>query len=91
MYGVAEYLMMLQEVETVRLNRQAREVPIRSRNGMEDLRVPDLEEMDEQEAYRFLAKLLSNLSPEEEYYVRHQEDYVMEMPLSGGASGGGRT
>ena len=25
MYSVAEYLMMLQEVETVRLNRQARE------------------------------------------------------------------
>ena len=24
-YGVAEYLMMLQEIETVRLNRQARE------------------------------------------------------------------
>jgi hypothetical protein len=81
-YGVAEYLMMLQEVETVRLNRQAREVPIRSRNGMEDRRVPDLEEMDEQEAYRFLAELLSNLSPEEEYNVRHQ-DYVMEMPQSG--------
>jgi hypothetical protein len=90
-YGVAEYLMMLQEVETVRLNRQAREVPTRSRNEMEDRRVPNLEEMDEQEAYRLLAELLSNLSPEEEYYVRHQEDYVMEMPLSGGASGGGRT
>ena len=83
MYSVAEYLMMLQEVETVRLNRQAREVPTRSRNEMEDRRVPNLEEMDEQEAYRFLAELLSNLSPEEEYYVRHQEDYVMEMPLSG--------
>ncbi len=81
-YGVAEYLMMLQEVETVRLNRQAREGPTRSRNEMEDRRVPDLEEMDEQEAYRFLTELLTNLSPEEEYNVRHQ-DYVMEMPQSG--------
>ena len=41
---------------------------------------PNLEEMDEQEAHRFLTELLSNLNPEEEYNVRHQEDYVMEMP-----------
>ncbi|MBA3423471.1 MAG: hypothetical protein H0U04_02815 [Rubrobacter sp.] len=41
--------------------------------------VPNLEAMGEQEAYRFLTELLSNLSPEEEYNVRHQ-DYVMEMP-----------
>ena len=45
--------------------------------------VPNLEEMDEQEAERFLTELLSNLNPEEEYNVRHQEDYVMEMPQSG--------
>jgi hypothetical protein len=45
--------------------------------------VPNLEEMDEQQAHRFLTELLSNLSPEEEYNVRHQEDYVMEMPQSG--------
>ncbi|MBA2714348.1 MAG: nuclear transport factor 2 family protein [Rubrobacteraceae bacterium] len=38
--------------------------------------------MDEKEAHRFLTELLSNLSPEEEYAVRH-EDYVMEMPQSG--------
>ena len=38
--------------------------------------------MDEQEAHRFLTELLSNISPEEEYNVRHQ-DYVMEMPQSG--------
>ena len=49
---------------------------------MDEQRMPNLEEMDEQEAYRFLTELLSNLSPEEEYNVRH-EDYVMEMPQSG--------
>src|SRR5215212_9439888 len=49
---------------------------------MDDPRVPNLEEMDEQQAHRFLTELLSNLSPEEEYNVRHQ-DYVMEMPQSG--------
>ena len=49
---------------------------------MDERRVPNLEEMDEQEAYRFLTELLSNLDPEEEYNVRH-EDYVMEMPQSG--------
>jgi hypothetical protein len=38
--------------------------------------------MDEQQAYRFLTELLSNLSAEEEYHVRH-EDYVMEMSQSG--------
>ena len=43
---------------------------------------PNLEEMDEQDAHRFLMELLSNLSPEEEYNVRHQ-DYVMEMPQPG--------
>jgi hypothetical protein len=50
---------------------------------MDGQRVPTLEEMDEQEAYRFLTELLSNLSPEEEYNVRHPDDYVMEMPQSG--------
>ena len=50
---------------------------------MDAHRVPNLEEMDEQEAERFLTELLSNLDPEEEYNVRHQEDYVMEMPQSG--------
>jgi hypothetical protein len=38
--------------------------------------------MNEQETHRFLTELLSNLSPEEEYIVRHQ-DYVMEMSQSG--------
>jgi len=50
---------------------------------MDAHRVPDLEEMNEQEAHRFLTELYSNLSPEEEYNVRHPEDYVMEMPQSG--------
>jgi hypothetical protein len=50
---------------------------------MDDHRVPNLQEMDEQQAHRFLTELLSNLDPEEEYNVRHQEDYVMEMPQSG--------
>ena len=49
---------------------------------MEDQRVPNLEEMDEEQARQFLTQLYSNLSPEEEYNVRH-EDYVMEMPQSG--------
>ena len=49
---------------------------------MEEQRVPNLEEMDEEQARQFLTRLYSNLSPEEEYEVRHQ-DYVMEMPQSG--------
>jgi hypothetical protein len=35
-----------------------------------------------QQARQFVIQLCSNLSPEEEYNVRHQ-DYVMEMPQSG--------
>jgi hypothetical protein len=50
---------------------------------MDGQRVPDLEQMDEQEAFRFLAKLLANLDPREEYQARHPEDYVLEMPQSG--------
>ena len=49
---------------------------------MENPRVPNLEEMDEQQVRRFLTELLPKLSPEEEYELRH-EDYVMEMPQSG--------
>ena len=45
--------------------------------------VPDLEEIDEREAHRFLAELLSNLNPEGEYDARYPEDYAMEMPRSG--------
>jgi hypothetical protein len=53
-------------------------------NKKNEKQAPNLEAMDEQEAHRFLTELLSDLSPEEEYKVRHQ-DYVMEMPQSGGA------
>jgi hypothetical protein len=50
---------------------------------MDEQQVPNLEEMDEQQAEHFLTQLYSNLSPEEENSVRHPEDYVMEMPQSG--------
>src|SRR5215216_5825337 len=51
--------------------------------AMSEQRVPNLEELDEQEAYRFLSELWSDLSPEEVYEANHPEDYVMEMPQSG--------
>ena len=50
---------------------------------MDEQRVPNLEEMDEQQAHQFLTDLYSRHIPEEEYNVRHPEDYVMEMPQSG--------
>jgi hypothetical protein len=49
---------------------------------MAEQRVPNLEEMNEQETHRFLTELFSNLSAREEHELRH-EDYVMEMPQSG--------
>jgi hypothetical protein len=49
---------------------------------MAEQRVPNLEEMNEQETHRFLTELFSSLSAQEEYELRHQ-DYVMEMPQSG--------
>jgi hypothetical protein len=49
---------------------------------MDEHRVPNLEEMDEQQVRRFLAELFSHLSAEAEYEMRHQ-DYIMEMPQSG--------
>jgi len=52
------------------------------RSEMDQQRMPNLEEMDEQEAHRFLTELFSNLNPQAEYELRHQ-DYVMEMPQSG--------
>jgi hypothetical protein len=45
-------------------------------------RVPNLEEMDERQTHRFLTELYADLSPENEYELRH-EDYVMETPQSG--------
>ena len=38
---------------------------------MTEQRVPNLEEVDEEEAHRFLAELLSRLDSEEEYDTRH--------------------
>jgi len=49
----------------------------------EQQRVPNLQELDEQEAYRFLTELFSTGSREEVYEANHPEDYVMEMPQSG--------
>jgi hypothetical protein len=49
---------------------------------MEASRVPNLEELDEQQARQFLTELFTNLSAEAEYETRH-DDYVMEMPQSG--------
>jgi hypothetical protein len=48
-------------------------------------RVPNLQELDEQETYRFLTELFTTLSREEVYGANHPEDYVMEMPQSGEA------
>ena len=52
---------------------------------MAEHRVPNLEELDEQEAYRFLTELFSGPSPDPEavYEANHPGDYVMEMPQSG--------
>jgi hypothetical protein len=52
-------------------------------NKKNQMRIPNLEEMDEQEAYGFLTELLFNLDPAEEYDARHKDDYVLEMPQSG--------
>ena len=49
---------------------------------MDEQRVPDLEEMDEQQARHFLTELFTVLSADKEYETRH-EDYAMEMPQSG--------
>jgi hypothetical protein len=49
---------------------------------MDEQRMPDLDQMDEQQAQDFLAEMFTHLSAEAEYNVRH-EDYVMEMPQSG--------
>jgi hypothetical protein len=49
---------------------------------MDEPGVPDLEEMNEQQAQQFLNEMFTHLSPEAEYEIRH-EDYVMEMPQSG--------
>jgi hypothetical protein len=49
---------------------------------MDEQRVPNLEQMDEQQARHFLAELFSSLSAEAEDQIRH-ENYSMEWPQSG--------
>ena len=47
-------------------------------------RVPNLEELDEQQAHRFLTDVFfADLSPDAVYQANHPDDYVMEMPQSG--------
>jgi hypothetical protein len=49
-------------------------------------RVPNLEQMDEQQAHRFLTDVfIADPGPDAVYEVNHPEDYVMEMPQSGEA------
>jgi hypothetical protein len=48
---------------------------------MADQRVPNLEQMDEQQAHHLLAELFSRLSAQAEDRIRH-EDYTMEWPQS---------
>jgi hypothetical protein len=49
---------------------------------MADQRVPNLEQMDEQQAHHLLTELFSRLSAEAEHQLRH-DDYTMEWPQSG--------
>jgi hypothetical protein len=52
----------------------------------EHKRVPNLQELDEKEAYRFLTDVFFYgpvPDPEVVYEANHPEDYAMEMPQSG--------
>jgi len=49
---------------------------------MAEQRVPNLEQMDEQQAHHLLTELFSRLSAEAEHQLRH-EDYTIEWPQSG--------
>jgi hypothetical protein len=51
-------------------------------NETNEQQIPNLDEMDERQAHRFLTELYTVLSAEKEYALRH-EDYIMEMPQSG--------
>ena len=56
----------------------------RSNKMDEQHRVPNLEELDEKEATRFLNDVFfADLSPEAVYQANHPDDYIMEMPQSG--------
>ena len=43
---------------------------------MDQAQVPNLEQMDEQQAHRFLEEMMSDLGADSGYEVRH-EDFVM--------------
>jgi hypothetical protein len=49
---------------------------------VDEQHVPDLGQMDERQAKRFLEQMFTTLSAEKEYALRH-EDYAMQMPQSG--------
>jgi hypothetical protein len=49
---------------------------------MDEQQTPNLEEMDEQQAHRFLSELMATQSAQEDYAMRHQ-DYTLEIPQSG--------
>jgi hypothetical protein len=49
---------------------------------LDDPRAPNLEEMDERGARRFMERLMADLDADSGYELRH-EDFVMEMPQSG--------
>src|SRR5919112_101622 len=49
---------------------------------MDEQRVPELEQVDEREAYSFLEQMMSDLSADSGYELRH-DDFMMEMPQSG--------
>ena len=51
-------------------------------NETNEQQIPNLDEMDERQAHRFLTELYTVLSAEKEYALRH-EDYMMEMSQSG--------
>ena len=54
----------------------------REQHFVDEQQVPDLKEMDEQQAKRSLEQMFTTLSAEKEYALRH-EDNAMEMPQSG--------
>ena len=49
---------------------------------MDEQRVPNLREMEEQQAHRFRTELIAKQSAEEDYAMSHQH-YALEIPQSG--------
>jgi hypothetical protein len=55
----------------------------KERSGeVDEPKVPNLEQMDKQQAHRFLEGMMSDLGADSGHELRH-EDFVMEMPHSG--------